>query len=147
MSNDFDWAPWGAQSSLLLKNAKFYEGNILKRQQVSSGACCFIIKRRFNVYSQEFQRTISVTHYNIIHLLNVRILGVKSSVMKFCEKRKRLKSQRFQPFFGPSDWSRTSGLLNPIQARYQTALHPVICAAHQQLSYNNTGILKMQEFF
>ena len=28
--------------------------------------------------------------------------------------------------FGPSGESRTHGLLNPIQARYQTALHPVI---------------------
>ena len=27
-------------------------------------------------------------------------------------------------FFGPSDRSRTCGLLNPIQARYQSALHP-----------------------
>ena len=27
--------------------------------------------------------------------------------------------------FGPSGESRTHGLLNPIQARYQTALHPV----------------------
>ena len=27
-------------------------------------------------------------------------------------------------FFGPSDRSRTCGLLNPIQARYQAALHP-----------------------
>ena len=27
-------------------------------------------------------------------------------------------------FFGPSDWSRTSGLLNPIQALYQTEPHP-----------------------
>ena len=27
--------------------------------------------------------------------------------------------------FGPSDWIRTSGLLNPIQARYQTSPHPV----------------------
>ena len=26
--------------------------------------------------------------------------------------------------FGPSGESRTHGLLNPIQARYQTALHP-----------------------
>ena len=99
MLNDFDWAPWGAQSSLLLKNAKFYEGNILKRQQVSLGACCFIIKRRFNVYSQGFQRTISVTHYNIIHLLNVRILGVKSSVMKFCEKKKKAEISTISAFF------------------------------------------------
>ncbi len=28
--------------------------------------------------------------------------------------------------FGPSDWIRTSGLLNPIQARYQTSPHPDI---------------------
>ena len=27
---------------------------------------------------------------------------------------------------GPSDWIRTSGLLNPIQARYQTSPHPDI---------------------
>lgn len=32
--------------------------------------------------------------------------------------------------YGPSDWSRTSGLLNPIQARYQTAPHP-------EIHYNN----------
>ena len=30
--------------------------------------------------------------------------------------------------FGPSGESRTHGLLNPIQARYQTALHPEIVA-------------------
>ena len=30
------------------------------------------------------------------------------------------------PAFGPSDWIRTSGLLNPIQARYQTSPHPDI---------------------
>ena len=30
--------------------------------------------------------------------------------------------------FGPSGESRTHGLLNPIQARYQTALHPDIAA-------------------
>ena len=29
-------------------------------------------------------------------------------------------------FLGPSDWIRTSGLLNPIQARYQTSPHPEI---------------------
>ena len=31
----------------------------------------------------------------------------------------------WRPLFGPSGESRTHGLLNPIQARYQTALHPV----------------------
>ena len=38
--------------------------------------------------------------------------------------QKRLEILRFQVFFGPSDWIRTSGLLNPIQARYQTSPHP-----------------------
>ena len=30
--------------------------------------------------------------------------------------------------FGPSGESRTHGLLNPIQARYKTALHPEVVA-------------------
>ena len=37
--------------------------------------------------------------------------------------------------FGPSGESRTHGLLNPIQARYQTALHPVNRAVLNQLYY------------
>ena len=37
--------------------------------------------------------------------------------------------QRNFPLFGPSDWIRTSGLLNPIQARYQTSPNPEICLA------------------
>ncbi len=36
---------------------------------------------------------------------------------------------------GPSGESRTHGLLNPIQARYQTALHPVNRAVSNQLYY------------
>ena len=34
--------------------------------------------------------------------------------------------------FGPSGESRTHGLLNPIQARYQTALHPDIATGYQR---------------
>lgn len=34
---------------------------------------------------------------------------------------------------GPSGESRTHGLLNPIQARYQTALHPDICRFLRQV--------------
>lgn len=41
--------------------------------------------------------------------------------------RNRHKKVHFDTFsIGPSDWIRTSGLLNPIQARYQTSPHPVI---------------------
>ena len=44
---------------------------------------------------------------------------------------------------GPSDWNRTSGLLNPIQARYQTSPHPEI----NQLCYYNIYFQKMQALF
>ena len=43
--------------------------------------------------------------------------------------------------FGPSGESRTHGLLNPIQARYQTALHPV------GMNYITMTAIKMQAFF
>ena len=47
------------------------------------------------------------------------------------------------PVFGPSDWIRTSGLLNPIQARYQTSLHPdASCAI-----YSITTSCILQAFF
>ena len=46
--------------------------------------------------------------------------------------------------FGPSDWSRTSGLLNPIQARYQTALHPDV---DLRLEYNTTFEMNCQGLF
>ena len=44
---------------------------------------------------------------------------------------KVLKPFDFRTFSGPSDWIRTSGLLNPIQARYQTSPHPEIAGGHQ----------------
>ena len=40
------------------------------------------------------------------------------------DKNKNRKSKCSFGFYGPSDWIRTSGLLNPIQARYQTSPHP-----------------------
>ena len=39
-------------------------------------------------------------------------------------ENKKQKHKCVPAFYGPSDRSRTCGLLNPIQARYQTALHP-----------------------
>ena len=48
--------------------------------------------------------------------------------------------------FGPSVEIRTQGLLNPIQARYQTSPHPDIHFAVRQLSYNTTGIPVLQVF-
>ena len=43
--------------------------------------------------------------------------------MTRCDKTKKPSTFRSRAF-GPSGESRTHGLLNPIQARYQTALHP-----------------------
>ena len=49
--------------------------------------------------------------------------------------------------FGPSGESRTHGLLNPIQARYQTALHPVNRAVSNQLYYYSGYEGKCQQGF
>ena len=41
-----------------------------------------------------------------------------------CRYKKQSTCFFKQVLCGPSDWIRTSGLLNPIQARYQTSPHP-----------------------
>ena len=45
--------------------------------------------------------------------------------------------------FGPSGESRTHGLLNPIQARYQTAPHPEIISAENVCYFSQTTHLHM----
>ena len=66
-------------------------------------------------------------------------------------KKKTTSPERNLSFFGPSDWIRTSGLLNPIQARYQTSPHPdiffVVCVTASRLAYINTGALNCQPLF
>ena len=49
--------------------------------------------------------------------------------------------------FGPSYWIRTSGLLNPIQARYQTSPNPDFACVFRQPQYDNTLLRKMQALF
>ena len=51
--------------------------------------------------------------------------------------------------FGPSGESRTHGLLNPIQARYQTALHPDVWpgALTGDAVYYNASFSSCQFFF
>ena len=46
--------------------------------------------------------------------------------MNLFEGDKSPETIPLQGFFGLGERIRTSGLLNPIQARYQTALHPDI---------------------
>ena len=79
----------------------------------------------------------------------IPFVPMKNSV---CKKRlqKDLKSQRFQVFYGPSVEIRTQGLLNPIQARYQTSPHPdflLSVAVSRRLVYNSTVGSGMQVFF
>ena len=79
----------------------------------------------------------------------ISFVPMKNSV---CKKRlqKDLKSQRFQVFYGPSVEIRTQGLLNPIQARYQTSPHPdflLSVAVSRRLVYNSTVGNGMQVFF
>ena len=56
-------------------------------------------------------------------------------------------TQRIPRSFGPSVEIRTRGLLNPIQARYQTSPHPDVVDVSRQLQYNSTLWLKMQVLF
>ena len=46
--------------------------------------------------------------------------------------------------FGPSVEIRTQGLLNPIQARYQTSPHPDILLSARQLTYITTSFFVLQ---
>ena len=71
---------------------------------------------------------------------------------QFCEKAENpasIEPARFSLcFHGPSDRSRTCGLLNPIQARYQSALHPDLCVCtFTALCYINTSKFQMQDVF
>ena len=48
---------------------------------------------------------------------------------------------------GPSDWIRTSGLLNPIQARYQTSPHPDKCLSPDSQDIVSYLSAKCKHFF
>ena len=76
--------------------------------------------------------------------------------VKACQERIKQKSSENHPnkmifgTFGPSVEIRTQGLLNPIQARYQTSPHPdflLSVAVSRRLVYNSTVGNGMQVFF
>ena len=60
-------------------------------------------------------------------------------------KEKIQNNKSCSGFFGPSVEIRTRGLLNPIQARYQTSPHPDLIA--KRLEYNSTAVTKNQVLF
>ena len=64
-----------------------------------------------------------------------RTLAFNPSNLSF-EKKKAETVDTVSAFFGPSVEIRTRGLLNPIQARYQTSPHP-----DMQLSSEDLNIL------
>ena len=62
-------------------------------------------------------------------------------------KRKKLKEQLLFQLFGPSVEIRTRGLLNPIQARYQTSPHPDFCVVFLTTSIYYHENTKMSSIF
>ena len=58
-----------------------------------------------------------------MHINNRKYVEKRNIPEKTRYNNKKATSQKTDGF-GPSGESRTHGLLNPIQARYQTALHP-----------------------
>ena len=67
------------------------------------------------------------------------------------KSKKTADSLQNQRFRGPSVEIRTQGLLNPIQARYQTSPHPEIFGRRvtitRRLAYNITLQTELQELF
>ena len=57
------------------------------------------------------------------------VYGIRKGRKAARNIRKSRLSFENRHFLGPSDWIRTSGLLNPIQARYQTSPHPDLLAS------------------
>ena len=64
-----------------------------------------------------------IPNYVLMTYLGLRDTIAAFILQKLSKIKKHLAISKML-FVGPSDRSRTCGLLNPIQARYQTALHP-----------------------
>ena len=62
-----------------------------------------------------------------------------------CKNKENHRKHNVFGGFGLSGETRTPGLLNPIQARYQSALHPDILAKRK--NYYSIGIRVCQEKF
>ena len=91
----------------------------------------------------------------IIRYSYSRRLGVirqalsQKSYKRFIHREKRKSRNSIMPFllFGPSVEIRTRGLLNPIQARYQTSPHPDIYLLRSALEYISIPCRKKQALF
>ena len=65
----------------------------------------------------------------------------------FFTKKEKPEQQNAVLVFGPSVEIRTRGLLNPIQARYQTSPHPDISLCSSAPKYNSISCFKNQVLF
>ncbi len=64
-----------------------------------------------------------------------------------CAKKKKAETVKLFLLFGPSVEIRTRGLLNPIQARYQTSPHPDMLAFSSTPQYISIPWQKKQALF
>ena len=87
---------------------------------------------------------ITTDHYKMVKIV-VKSKMMSKLMKNHAEYAKFSVSTWF--FFGPSGESRTHGLLNPIQARYQTALHPDIAVFSDGKNYYSGFKINCQYFF
>ena len=67
-----------------------------------------------------------------------RLFLLQEALSSRYAEQKNIPTPKRKDIFGPSVEIRTQGLLNPIQARYQTSPHPDIHLPVRQLIYNST---------
>ena len=90
---------------------------------------------------------------NALHPFDFQLFRFLSCYFLFITQKRHTFVWRFccasfsSTHFGPSDWIRTSGLLNPIQARYQTSPHPVVNPVSRRLTYISMLSHGLQVFF
>ena len=68
----------------------------------------------------------SASHSIPMRQIEMRLSAQQEAAGSLLKTKKKRGNHNSFLSFGPSDWIRTSGLLNPIQARYQTSPHPDI---------------------
>ena len=103
------------RKNLLVSGRRFSANSVLQRRDARSRNTIVLRARATKPMTTMFSRK----NYCIPIALSMH----SKKAADFCRRLSR----------GPSDRSRTCGLLNPIQARYQSALHPDISLTREKL--------------
>ena len=101
----------------------------------------------FNAYSTRIPHAAVLGRKNgaKTHGLILKIHNKKTSVLRENYRKTKKDGISLRIFRrGPSVEIRTQGLLNPIQARYQTSPHPDMYFAVRQLCYSTTPFSILQ---